>query len=78
MSERRSIPCPICKKPVYEGGEDFPFCSARCRLIDLGKWSSEEYRISEAVDISGELDDFEKENLPRPAGERKEERHGDE
>lgn len=27
------------------GDEDFPFCSERCRLIDLGKWASEEYRI---------------------------------
>ena len=37
--------CPICKKKVEMGAEDFPFCSERCKLIDLGKWSSEEYRI---------------------------------
>ena len=45
MSKRISTPCPICKKPSYMGDEDFPFCSERCRLIDLGKWASEEYRI---------------------------------
>jgi endogenous inhibitor of DNA gyrase (YacG/DUF329 family) len=39
--------CPICKKRVVLGAADFPFCSERCRMIDLGKWASEEYRISE-------------------------------
>ena len=37
--------CPVCKQPVEIGAADFPFCSERCRLIDLGKWASEEYRI---------------------------------
>jgi endogenous inhibitor of DNA gyrase (YacG/DUF329 family) len=41
------IKCPICKKPVVLGAADFPFCSERCRIIDLGNWASEEYRISE-------------------------------
>ena len=39
------LKCPICKKDVESGVEDFPFCSERCRLIDLGKWAAEEYRI---------------------------------
>ncbi len=30
--------CPICKKAVALGDPDFPFCSERCRLIDLGNW----------------------------------------
>ena len=38
--------CPICNKPVQLGMPDFPFCSERCRLIDLGNWSSENYVIS--------------------------------
>jgi endogenous inhibitor of DNA gyrase (YacG/DUF329 family) len=38
--------CPICRKPVDRENPEFPFCSDRCRLIDLGKWSSEEYVIS--------------------------------
>ena len=42
--------CPICRKPVESGkNPDFPFCSERCRLIDLGNWSSEKYKISEPV-----------------------------
>jgi endogenous inhibitor of DNA gyrase (YacG/DUF329 family) len=38
--------CPICAKEVKLGEPDFPFCSERCRLIDLGNWSAEKYRIS--------------------------------
>jgi endogenous inhibitor of DNA gyrase (YacG/DUF329 family) len=35
---------------VWEGNPDRPFCSERCRLIDLGAWASERYRIpGEAV-----------------------------
>ena len=40
------IRCPICKKEVAVRSEDFPFCSERCRLIDLGNWASEKYVIS--------------------------------
>ena len=38
--------CPICKKEVAPDAPDFPFCSERCKLIDLGNWSAEKYRIS--------------------------------
>ncbi|SPE41575.1 DNA gyrase inhibitor YacG [Candidatus Sulfopaludibacter sp. SbA3] len=41
--------CPICKKPVKLGDPDFPFCSERCRILDLGAWSAEKYRISSSV-----------------------------
>ncbi len=44
-----SHPCPICKKPVEISGEDFPFCSDRCRTIDLGKWASGDYKISSPI-----------------------------
>ena len=39
--------CPICGKPAASRAENkaFPFCGARCRQIDLGKWLSEEYRV---------------------------------
>lgn len=40
------IKCPICgSKTTWEENPDRPFCSARCRLIDLGKWAEAEYRI---------------------------------
>jgi endogenous inhibitor of DNA gyrase (YacG/DUF329 family) len=39
--------CPICGKAAASRAENpsAPFCSARCRQIDLGKWLLEEYRI---------------------------------
>jgi endogenous inhibitor of DNA gyrase (YacG/DUF329 family) len=40
-------PCPTCKKHVpFEGNPFRPFCSKRCRLIDLGLWATEGYVIS--------------------------------
>jgi hypothetical protein len=39
------IKCPICKKEVEPGAPDFPFCSERCRIIDLGNWADEKYKI---------------------------------
>jgi uncharacterized protein len=50
------VKCPICKQLVIAGSEDFPFCSQRCRLIDLGKWASGQYVItSPAQDASDSL-----------------------
>jgi len=40
------IICPICKrKTTWEENPWRPFCSERCKLIDLGKWASEKYRV---------------------------------
>ncbi|MFZ0636402.1 MAG: DNA gyrase inhibitor YacG [Candidatus Acidiferrales bacterium] len=42
--------CPICRKPTdSESDAEFPFCSERCRTVDLGNWASEKYVISEPV-----------------------------
>ncbi len=42
MSRKRviSVRCPTCRKLVLQEEPDFPFCSERCRLIDLGKWAT--------------------------------------
>lgn len=41
------ITCPSCKKETaWEDNPFRPFCSERCRLIDLGKWAAEEYRVA--------------------------------
>jgi endogenous inhibitor of DNA gyrase (YacG/DUF329 family) len=48
MTEQARIhPCPQCKKPVrYDNGNPWrPFCSERCKLIDLGQWASESYQL---------------------------------
>jgi endogenous inhibitor of DNA gyrase (YacG/DUF329 family) len=45
-----TAPCPICHKPTdSEKNADFPFCSERCRLLDLGNWASEKYRVSSPI-----------------------------
>lgn len=50
MLSRMKRRCPICRKPVdSQVDREFPFCSEHCRLIDLGNWSSEKYKISEPV-----------------------------
>jgi uncharacterized protein len=51
MPHKRALKlrCPICKKAVKSTDAEFPFCSARCRTIDLGKWASGQYVISSPV-----------------------------
>jgi len=46
--------CPVCKTPVEKDltSPVYPFCSKRCREIDLGSWLSSEYRISENISES--------------------------
>jgi hypothetical protein len=57
--------CPICRKPTdSQASPDFPFCSERCRLTDLGNWSSEKYKISEPVFDESELDDALRDQQP--------------
>ena len=41
--------CPICKKEVALGDPHMPFCSERCRIIDLGNWASGKYVITTPV-----------------------------
>ena len=38
--------CPICRKEVAGENPDFPFCSERCRILDLGNWASGKYVVS--------------------------------
>jgi endogenous inhibitor of DNA gyrase (YacG/DUF329 family) len=41
------VKCPVCrKKTEWEGNPFRPFCSERCKNIDLAAWASEEYRIA--------------------------------
>jgi len=48
-SKSRVVACPVCKKPAQWAAENKfrPFCSERCRNIDLGAWANEEYRVPE-------------------------------
>jgi len=49
--------CPICKNPTdSKNDEEFPFCSERCRMLDLGAWSAEKYVVSDPI--------FDEEEIP--------------
>jgi endogenous inhibitor of DNA gyrase (YacG/DUF329 family) len=41
--------CPICKKATGPDNAFYPFCSERCKIVDLGNWASEKYVISTPV-----------------------------
>jgi len=62
--------CPICRKPVdLATSPDFPFCSERCRLYDLGNWSSEKYTISEPAFDESMFENLEREMAADPSEE---------
>ncbi|MCF6265964.1 MAG: DNA gyrase inhibitor YacG [Desulfuromusa sp.] len=43
----REIKCPRCgSKTTWDNNPSRPFCSERCRIIDLGSWASEEYSVA--------------------------------
>jgi uncharacterized protein len=67
----RSLRCPICRTLVLRTNEDFPFCSERCRLIDLGKWASGGYVISTPITDPEQLENMAEEQSrqkPEPDG----------
>ena len=49
--------CPICQKEVNLADPYMPFCSDRCRIIDLGNWASGEYVISTPVESTEDDDE---------------------
>lgn len=61
-----SMRCPSCKAIVLRTDEHFPFCSDRCRLIDLGKWASGGYRISSPVMDPELLEEIDNPPVPMP------------
>ena len=62
------LKCPICSKDVnYEKGKPlprfFPFCSHRCKMVDLGKWINEEYKVSVLLPTAGDLTESDKRQI---------------
>jgi uncharacterized protein len=57
----RIIQCPMCQKPVNYSLENRfrPFCSERCKLVDLGKWLDHEYSIPDKDTTVDENDEQE-------------------
>ena len=48
--------CPTCGRPINPGELNFPFCSSRCRMADLGRWFDEDYRVSRRAEADEELE----------------------
>jgi hypothetical protein len=45
--------CPVCNRETTRSGNPYrPFCSERCKLIDLSHWLSERYRIASEVETA--------------------------
>ena len=60
MTKQTVVACPQCGKEVVWSSENRyrPFCSERCKMIDLGQWASEEYRIPENEQQPDQPDGF--------------------
>jgi endogenous inhibitor of DNA gyrase (YacG/DUF329 family) len=67
---RVTVPCPTCGAPVALPAKsvksDFPFCSERCKLVDLGKWADGTYKVSRPL-TPEEQDAAEEEAAGRPS-----------
>jgi uncharacterized protein len=62
-----TLRCPICRKTVALDNPEVPFCSDRCRTIDLGKWASGDYKISSPIldpDLLEDLEHAQQQNNP--------------
>ena len=58
--------CLICKTATdSEMHKEFPFCSERCRLLDLGAWASEKYVVSDPVFDEAEIEELDRETDAR-------------
>ena len=55
MGKVRYVACPRCGKQVEWDPDNAyrPFCSERCKLLDLGAWATEQYRVP----VQGERDE---------------------
>lgn len=63
--ESRSIPCPVCKSAVTlaEHRESFPFCTQRCKAVDLYRWMSGRYGLDPATGTLDMVDPDEAEDV---------------
>lgn len=69
MTKGARVKCPICGKETEFFAEPVgPFCSTRCKMVDLGKWMNEDYKISEPLrpDHFEEFEELTGEDLDKP------------
>lgn len=65
----KALFCPTCRNVVLQTNEDFPFCSDRCRRIDLGKWASGDYKVSTPIQDPDLLEELARSNKNKPDGD---------
>ena len=64
----KALFCPTCHNVVLIDNENFPFCSDRCRLLDLGKWASGDYKVSTPIQDPDLLEELAREQRNKPNG----------
>lgn len=67
-----TLKCPICGKPSdFNAPPLGPFCSDRCKMVDLGTWLSEDYKLTEPLrpDHLMEYEEMTGEHLDKPERE---------
>jgi hypothetical protein len=74
QAKQKILRCPICRTIVALDDPNVPFCSDRCRVIDLGKWASGGYRISSPILDPEVLEDIDEAAIRR----QRQEQDGDE
>jgi len=50
QNAKNMMQCPICKQSTASDGKHAPFCSSRCKTIDLGRWADESYKITRPIE----------------------------
>lgn len=58
----QTISCPTCGELVQSDHQTFPFCTKRCKMIDLNRWLSGDYRISRTIQDDDDLSGLETES----------------
>ena len=62
-----SLACPICGRKVAANDPNMPFCSDRCRTIDLANWATDKYAIP--ANAPGEFEDLDVDEDPEGRGQ---------
>jgi endogenous inhibitor of DNA gyrase (YacG/DUF329 family) len=65
----KALFCPTCRNVVLIENEYFPFCSDRCRLLDLGKWASGDYKVSTPIQDPDLLEELARSNRDKPTND---------
>ena len=69
MANKKVLRCPTCRTLVLEKNADYPFCSDRCRRIDLGKWAAGDYKVSTPIQDPDLLEELARSQKNKPGND---------